>query len=202
MLAKWFPALVLIVFAGYIASKARMPKSSPSEMQIYEFGKLPLAYEGRVKPYDTLARNSLQILSGRQEVGVLDDKGEVKSHLPAIRWLLDAISGAEGGRRPSRLPHRESRPARYARPGASPAVLALFISTKSTSKKASVPDEPNIARNSIGKSSWPTRRRRRTARCSRTRCWSWHESTISTLILVVSFRSPPLSPNTTDHGNS
>ena len=45
-----------------------MPESPPSEMQIYEFGKLPLAYQGRVKPYDTLARNTLQILSGRQEV--------------------------------------------------------------------------------------------------------------------------------------
>ena len=74
-----------------------MPQSPPSEMQIYEFGKLPVVYEGRVKPYDTLARNSLQILSGRQEVGVLDSsKHDIVSHLPAIRWLLDAISGAPG----------------------------------------------------------------------------------------------------------
>ena len=27
----------------------------------------------------------------------LNDKGEVTSHLPAIRWLLDAISDAKGG---------------------------------------------------------------------------------------------------------
>ena len=47
-------------------------------MQIYEFGKLPVAYQGRIKPYDTLARNSLQIISSRQEVGVLDEKGNVK----------------------------------------------------------------------------------------------------------------------------
>ncbi len=95
-LAKWFPTLVLLVFAGYIGGKARLPESKPSEAQIYEFGKRPLVYEGRVKPYDTLARNSLQILSGRQEVGVLNEKGEVASHLPAIRWLLDVISGADG----------------------------------------------------------------------------------------------------------
>ena len=66
-------------------------------MQIYEFGKLPLVYEGRVKPYDTLARNTLQVLSGSQEVGVVNDKGKVTSHLPAIRWLLDAASDAKGG---------------------------------------------------------------------------------------------------------
>ena len=94
--AKWFPAIVVLVFAGYIASKARMPESKPSEMQIYEFGKLPLAYQGRIKPYDTLARNSLQILSGRQEVGVIDAQAAKSStELPAIRWLLDAISGAD-----------------------------------------------------------------------------------------------------------
>ena len=98
-LAKWFPAVVLLVFAGYMASKARMPESQPSEMQIYEFGKLPLVYEGRVKPYDTLARNSLQILSGRQEVGVLEREGRSRIALPAIRWLLDAISGARRRRR-------------------------------------------------------------------------------------------------------
>jgi ABC-type transport system involved in cytochrome c biogenesis permease subunit len=64
-------------------------------MQIYEFGKLPVAYQGRIKPYDTLARNSLQIISSRQEVSVIDDKGKVTKTLPAIQWLLDVISGAE-----------------------------------------------------------------------------------------------------------
>lgn len=94
--AVWFPALVVLVFAGYIAGKSRMPKSAPSEMQIYEFGELPLVYEGRVKPYDTVARNMLQVLSGRQEVGVINDQGDVTGHLPAIRWLLDVVSNAPG----------------------------------------------------------------------------------------------------------
>ncbi len=90
--SKWFPALVVVVFAGYVVSKARMPESKPSEMQIYEFGKLPLAYQGRIKPYDTLARNTLQILSGRQELVVVD-KDKEKTFKPAIGWLLDVISG-------------------------------------------------------------------------------------------------------------
>jgi len=94
-IAKWLPVLIVLIFGGYLLSKARMPKSEPAEMQIHEFGKLPLAYQGRIKPYDTLARNSLQILSGKQEVGVLDEKtGKVTEQLPAVRWLLDAISGA------------------------------------------------------------------------------------------------------------
>ena len=99
---KWFPALVVAVFAVYVAGKARMPKSTPSEMQIYEFAKLPLAYQGRIKPYDTVARNALQILSGRQEVIVEQATGN--SRLPAIRWLLDTIAGA-----PSAGDHRVFR---------------------------------------------------------------------------------------------
>jgi ABC-type transport system involved in cytochrome c biogenesis permease subunit len=94
--ARWFPAIIVIIFAGYIIGKARLPQSPSSEMQIYAFGKLPIAYQGRIKPYDTLARNSLQILSGRQEVAVLNDKGKEFKKLPAIRWLLDVISGADG----------------------------------------------------------------------------------------------------------
>ena len=95
-LAKWFPAVVLVIFAGYVASKARLPESKPSEMQVYEFGKLPLAYQGRIKPYDTLARNSLQILSGKQETRVWSKDGKVVDKSPAIHWLLDAISDAKG----------------------------------------------------------------------------------------------------------
>jgi ABC-type transport system involved in cytochrome c biogenesis permease subunit len=39
----------------------------------------------------------LQILSSRQEVDSWDKNGAVGDKLPAIRWLLDAISGAKAG---------------------------------------------------------------------------------------------------------
>jgi ABC-type transport system involved in cytochrome c biogenesis permease subunit len=95
---QWIPALIIVALAAiWLTYVARLPKSPANEMQIYEFGKTPVAYQGRVKPYDTLARNSLQIISTRQSVAVLDDKtGKIKQYVPAIRWLLDVISGAEG----------------------------------------------------------------------------------------------------------
>jgi ABC-type transport system involved in cytochrome c biogenesis permease subunit len=89
---KWIPALVIIGSALYLMSKTRMPRSAPSEMQIYEFAQLPLAYKGRIQPYDTVARNVLQILSGRQELVVEHEQGGSKA--PAIGWLLDVMSGA------------------------------------------------------------------------------------------------------------
>ncbi len=102
--AKWVvPAVVVLLFAGYVTSKLRMPHNTASEMQVYEFGKLPLAYQGRVKPYDTVARNTLQILSGKQEVIGKDKTGwfakltHSTEITPAVVWLLDAISDAPAG---------------------------------------------------------------------------------------------------------
>ena len=53
------------------------------------FGELPVVYQGRVKPFDTLARNSLIIISDRQTWR--DADGERR---PAIEWLLDVMSNA------------------------------------------------------------------------------------------------------------
>jgi len=99
--SRWFPVLVVAIFALYIGSKARMPRSPSSAMQIEEFGKLAVSFEGRIKPYDTLARNSLQFLSGRQEL-----LGEPKQSWyaklmkrrekqPAIHWMLDTMAGTD-----------------------------------------------------------------------------------------------------------
>jgi len=87
------PTIMLVVFGGYLLSKMRMPKASLTEMQIYSFGELPVQYQGRVKPYDTLARNTLQYLSAKQELIREDADGKTHKE-PAIRWLLDTISGS------------------------------------------------------------------------------------------------------------
>jgi ABC-type transport system involved in cytochrome c biogenesis permease subunit len=92
-----FPGLVVALFGVYLLGKTHMPHSAPSEAQIYEFAKLPLAYQGRIKPYDTLARNTLQILSGRQELIVVDKEGR-ETREPAIRWLLEAIANTDKSR--------------------------------------------------------------------------------------------------------
>ena len=85
------PALVVALAGGYIASKARSPKVSPDEFDYNAFGQLPIVEQGRAKPFDSLARNALSIISGgRQEYKDANDKKQ-----PAIRWLLDVISGSE-----------------------------------------------------------------------------------------------------------
>ncbi len=81
-----FPWLVLFLGAVYLVGKG-FPPGNPGEMNIREFGKLSIVYQGRVKPYDTLARNSLKIISDRQTYE--DESGNER---PAIEWLLDVIA--------------------------------------------------------------------------------------------------------------
>ena len=81
------PAAVVCISALWIASNARTPKPESTEFDLYGFGKLPLVYEGRVKPFDTLARNSLRVISEREYY--IDQNGEKQ---PATRWLLDVIA--------------------------------------------------------------------------------------------------------------
>src|SRR5205807_2498422 len=53
-------------------------------------GKIPVSYEGRIKPFDTLARNALAAISDKQTY--LDEN---KQEHPAIEWLLDVVANPE-----------------------------------------------------------------------------------------------------------
>ncbi len=96
--AVWVPAVILFVFVGWVMGKIRTPQQPGFRMQIHQFGQLPVAYQGRIQPFDTLARNALTILSTREELfvptekfGTAEPSGSEKK-LPATRWLLDLLS--------------------------------------------------------------------------------------------------------------
>ncbi len=84
--SEFFPWLVVAVLVGWVASKAIPPRPAADAMNLYEFGKLPVMFEGRVKPFDTLA-HALNTISETQEY--VDDDGNRK---PAAWWLLDLMS--------------------------------------------------------------------------------------------------------------
>ena len=88
--SRILPILVVGASGAWLVSKTPLPKDPAGGMHMYEFGRLPVAYQGRVKPFDTLARNSLRIISDWQTY-----KDENGKRQPAIRWLLDVISGSE-----------------------------------------------------------------------------------------------------------
>jgi len=66
---------------------------SEDEYDFSRFGELVVSAQGRVKPMDSVARDTLDVISGRETVRTED--GEKK---PAIRWLLDAIARPSVGR--------------------------------------------------------------------------------------------------------
>ncbi|MFV2065447.1 MAG: cytochrome c biogenesis protein CcsA [Pirellulales bacterium] len=82
-----FPLIVLIGAAWLLLHAAFPPAVPEDQMDTTRFGQLPLAYEGRIKPFDTLARNTLTQISDKQTF--VDGSGTRRS---AIDWLLDVIT--------------------------------------------------------------------------------------------------------------
>jgi len=84
-MTRHLPPLVFVVLAAaWVSSDLRGPSSPADQLQIHEFGRIPVVEGGRVKPIDSVARNHLRIMSEKE---TFRDK-EGKSH-PAIEWLLD-----------------------------------------------------------------------------------------------------------------
>jgi hypothetical protein len=80
---KYFPILLFAVTSAVVGLTLRPAKKS-GEFDVADFGRLPVLANGRIKPFDTVARSSLLQLQGRQRVVRPDGK----SITPA-EWLLD-----------------------------------------------------------------------------------------------------------------
>ncbi len=85
--APWVAVALLV---GWCLSHAIPPSTPTDAPNYYEFGKLPVMYEGRIKPFDTLARNAMRAISDRQTFVDLE-----KETRPAVRWLLDVATRPE-----------------------------------------------------------------------------------------------------------
>src|SRR4029079_6195621 len=58
----------------------------PSDFNLAALSKTPVLVGARVKPLDTVARNSLLIIHGKQQLG--RDQGR---RLNAMEWLVDTL---------------------------------------------------------------------------------------------------------------
>ena len=82
---KFIPLLVLVLGALYLGSKL-LPARTDSAFDLAGFGRLPLLANGRMKPIDTVARNSLLLFQGRQTVTTPAGKT-----IAPTEWLLDVF---------------------------------------------------------------------------------------------------------------
>jgi ABC-type transport system involved in cytochrome c biogenesis permease subunit len=80
---KHLPAFVLLLALLAIAATL-LPDPAPRGFDLAAFGRLPVLADGRLKPMDTVARNTLLLLQGRQRVVTPDQR-----MLRPNEWLLD-----------------------------------------------------------------------------------------------------------------
>ncbi|MCA8983947.1 MAG: cytochrome c biogenesis protein CcsA [Planctomycetaceae bacterium] len=105
----YLPAALLVGICGYwLAGLAKVPRATDQAFDLYAFGQLPVAYEGRIQPVDTLARNVVRILSNRETIKpephdtqASPEKGTDEKTISATQWLLElATSSPEAFERP------------------------------------------------------------------------------------------------------
>ena len=99
---KWqrcMPWVITAVMALWIASGLRTAKNK-TDYKIEEFSQVPVLLEGRVQPWDSVAKNTLLMLRGKSTVLLTDrpqeemgffEKAKLKK-MTAMEWLLEAMT--------------------------------------------------------------------------------------------------------------
>ena len=85
---KWLPWIVVAVFAAWLIGSYQMPPDQG--YAVTQFGRLPLVFDGRTQPFDSLARNTLLQLRAKQTANLEPWKGwtENPKIISATEWLL------------------------------------------------------------------------------------------------------------------
>ena len=86
---RFLPWIILAVAAACIAANWLPPKTAKDDFDFSRFGEIPVLVGGRIKPLDTVARNSLLIIHGKQELRLEGGK-----RLSAMQWLTDVLFNA------------------------------------------------------------------------------------------------------------
>src|SRR5258707_5201168 len=86
---RFLPWIILAVAAACIAANWLPPKTATDDFDFSRFVEVPVFVGGRIKPLDTVARNSLLIIHGKQELRL-----EGGRRLSAMQWLTDTLFNA------------------------------------------------------------------------------------------------------------
>ncbi|MGZ8938205.1 MAG: cytochrome c biogenesis protein [Limisphaerales bacterium] len=102
---KWqriVPWLILAIMALWMVSGLRTTKNT-GPFKVEEFSKMPVLLNGRVQPWDSVAKNSLLMLRGKSTVLLTDkpqeemgffEKVKLKK-MTSMEWLLEAMTRPE-----------------------------------------------------------------------------------------------------------
>lgn len=83
---RFFPLLALILAVSWLALSWLPPKVARDAPDLVTLGKIPVLVGGRVKPLDTVARNSLLIIHGKESLLLANG-----SRITPMQWLADVL---------------------------------------------------------------------------------------------------------------
>ena len=91
ILQKWTPPFLMLVMALWFFGKLQAPKDKT--FAFGEFGRLPVTFNGRVKPMDSVARNSLLEIREKQTLNTEPWKAwnESPKIISATEWLANVM---------------------------------------------------------------------------------------------------------------
>ena len=92
---KAIPYLITALLLAWVLASFK-PAPDQGGFQLSEFGKLPALLNGRIQPLDSVARNSLLMMGGRQSVHLPKNaSGKTEKALPATQWLAEVMMNPE-----------------------------------------------------------------------------------------------------------
>ncbi len=88
---KWTPPALLLVMAAWFFGQLQTPKDK--DFAFTEFGQLPVVFNGRLKPMDSVARNSLLEIREKQTLNTepWKDWNQHPKIIPATEWLANVM---------------------------------------------------------------------------------------------------------------
>ena len=96
---RWLPWIITAIMGLWVISALGRAREK-GEYDLDHFSKIPVLLEGRIQPFDSVARNALLILRGKASVLITDrpqeelgflEKAKLKK-LTATEWLMEAMS--------------------------------------------------------------------------------------------------------------
>jgi ABC-type transport system involved in cytochrome c biogenesis permease subunit len=96
---RWLPWIITAIMGLWVISALRNAREK-SEYDLDQFSKIPVLLDGRIQPFDSVARNALLMLRGKASVLITDKPQEELSFfqkarlekLTATEWLMEAMT--------------------------------------------------------------------------------------------------------------
>ncbi|HEY0255974.1 MAG TPA: hypothetical protein VGC39_00925, partial [Candidatus Methylacidiphilales bacterium] len=94
-MTTWLPLMVTIACAAWFLSTLYPP--SDTDFAFNEFSTLPLVFNGRLKPMDSLARNSLLEIREKQTLNTepWKDWNQNPKIISANEWLINVMMNSD-----------------------------------------------------------------------------------------------------------